>query len=107
LIIFIVTTNHIILFFFVGLYGFAHGALFVVVPPTIAEYFGLRDHASLFGIVIFCGTIGGAIGPILAGAAFDLTGSYNIAFATLFVLIALSSIVALTLPAIKKFNFLK
>ena len=107
LMIFIVTTNHIILFVFVGLYGFAHGALFVVVPPTIAEYFGLRDHASLFGIVIFCGTIGGAIGPILAGAAFDLTGSYNIAFATLFVLIALSSIVALTLPAIKKFNFSK
>ena len=107
LMIFIVSTNHIILFVFVGLYGFAHGALFVVVPPTIAEYFGLRDHASLFGVVIFCGTIGGAIGPILAGAAFDLTGSYNIAFATLFVLIALSSIVALTLPAIKKFNFSK
>ena len=107
LIIFIVTTNHIILFFFVGLYGFAHGALFVVVPPTIAEYFELRDHASLFGIVIFCGTIGGAIGPILAGGAFDLTGSYNIAFATLFVLITLSSIVALTLPETKKFNFSK
>ena len=107
LVIFIFTTNHMILFVFVALYGFAHGALFVVVPPTIAEYFGLRDHASLFGIVIFCGTIGGAIGPILAGGAFDLTGSYNIAFATLFILITLSSIVALTLPEIKKFNFSK
>jgi MFS family permease len=107
LVIFIFTTNHMILFVFVALYGFAHGALFVVVPPTIAEYFGLRDHASLFGIVIFCGTIGGAIGPILAGGAFDLTGSYNIAFATLFTLITLSSIVALTLPETKKFNFSK
>ena len=93
-----------ILFLFVALYGFAHGALFVVVSPTIAEYFGLRDHASLFGIVVFCGTIGGAIGPILAGSVFDLTGSYNIAFATLFILITLSSIVVLTLPETTKKN---
>jgi MFS family permease len=102
LLIFIFITNHIILFIFVALYGFAHGALFVVVSPTIAEYFGLRDHASLFGIVVFCGTIGGAIGPILAGTAFDFTGSYNTAFATLFVLVTLSSIVVLTLPETKR-----
>jgi len=102
LLIFTFVTNHTILFLFVALYGFAHGALFVVVSPTIAEYFGLRDHASLFGIVVFCGTIGGAIGPILAGSAFDLTGSYNIAFGTLFFLVALSSIVVLTLPDTKK-----
>jgi MFS family permease len=100
--IFMVTTNHMLIFIFVALYGFAHGALFVVVPPTLAEYFGLRDHASLFGIIVFCGTIGGAIGPILAGAAFDLMGTYKIAFATLFILVVLSSIVALTLP--KKIN---
>ena len=104
LLIFIFVTNHTILFLFVALYGFAHGALFVVVSPTIAEYFGLRDHASLFGIVVFCGTIGGAIGPILAGSVFDLTGSYNIAFATLFILITLSSIVVLTLPETTKKN---
>ena len=93
-----VTTNHLLIFIFVALYGFAHGALFVVVPPTLAEYFGLRDHASLFGIIVFCGTIGCAIGPILAGMAFDLMGTYKIAFATLFILVVLSSVVVLTLP---------
>jgi MFS family permease len=98
LLIFIFTTNHVILFIFVSLYGFAHGALFVVVSPTIAEYFGLRDHASLFGIIVFCGTVGGAIGPILAGGIFDLTESYNLAFITLFTLVTLSTIVVLTLP---------
>ena len=42
-----------------------------------------------------------------AGSVFDLTGSYNIAFGTLFALVALSSIVVLTLPETKKIDFLQ
>jgi len=35
---------------------------------------------SLFGIVVFFGTAGGAVGPIVAGQIFDVTGSYTLAF---------------------------
>lgn len=61
-------------------YGFAHGGLFTVISPIVAEYFGLRSHGALFGIVFFSSMVGGAIGPVIAGHIFDITGSYNLAF---------------------------
>ncbi len=70
------------LYLFAVVYGFAHGGLFTVISPIVAEYFGVRSHGILFGVVAFVGTVGGAIGPILAGYIFDITGSYNLAFWT-------------------------
>ena len=65
------------LFLFAVIYGFAHGGFFTVVSPTVAELFDTGSHGVLFGIILFCGTIGGAIGPLLGGYIFDLTGSYR------------------------------
>jgi MFS family permease len=65
------------LFIFAVIYGFAHGGFFTVVSPTVAELFDTGSHGVIFGIVLFCGTIGGAIGPLLGGYIFDLTGSYQ------------------------------
>ena len=87
------------LFVIMALYGFGHGGLFTVVAPTVAEYFGMRAHGALFGTVLFFGTIGGSVGPILTGAAFDLTGSYLPAFATLAAMATLGLILALSLPS--------
>ena len=82
----------------VALYGFAHGAHFVVVSPTVAEYFGLKALGTIFGQVLFCGTVGAAFGPILAGRLFDTTGSYFWAFMTLCGLAILAILLAFTLP---------
>lgn len=88
-----------LLFVAVAVYGFGHGGLYTVMSPTIAEYFGLRAHGAIFGVVVFFGTIGGALGPILAGGVFDLTESYTWAFGTLAVLAAMGLALALKLPA--------
>ena len=71
------------LFFFAAIYGFAHGGFFTVISPTVAELFGTSSHGLLFGIVLFNGTLGGAIGPLIAGHTFDVTGSYRIIFSLL------------------------
>jgi MFS family permease len=71
------------LFFFAAIYGFAHGGFFTVISPTVAELFGTSSHGLLFGIVLFIGTLGGAIGPLIAGHTFDVTGSYRIIFGLL------------------------
>ena len=71
------------LFLFAVIYGFAHGGFFTVVSPTVAELFDTGSHGVLFGLVLFCGTIGGAIGPLLGGFIFDLTGSYQTLFLVL------------------------
>ena len=68
------------LFLFALVYGFAHGGFFTVMSPTLAEFFGTGSHGVIFGIVLFCGTIGGAAGPLLAGTLFDTTGSYETVF---------------------------
>ena len=71
------------LFLFAVIYGFAHGGFFTVVSPMVAELFGTGSHGLLFGIILFSGTLGGAIGPLMAGRAFDVTGSYRMVFLVL------------------------
>ncbi|MBW2002112.1 MAG: MFS transporter [Deltaproteobacteria bacterium] len=68
------------LYVFAAIYGIAHGGYFTTISPIVAEFFGLNAHGVLFGIVAFSGTIGGAIGPILAGYIFDVTAGYVLAF---------------------------
>ena len=65
------------LFLFAAVYGFSHGGFFTVMSPTVAELFGTGSHGLLFGLILFSGTIGGAVGPVLAGRMFDVTGSYK------------------------------
>ena len=77
------------LYLFALVYGFGHGGLFAIVSPLVATMFGIRSHGTLLGIVFCCGNAGGAVGPLMAGYIFDITGSYRIAF---FILIALSAI---------------
>lgn len=81
------------LYLFAVLNGFAHGGFFTVISPTIAELFGLRAHGAIFGIIVFTGTIGSALGPLFAGYMFDLTQTYDIVFRVL----AASAVVGLTL----------
>ena len=83
-------------------YLLVHDAVYepmvAALKATVAEFFGLRAHGAIFGVVLFCGTIGGSVGPILAGRVFDLTGSYDIAFTTLAVMAATGLTLALSLP---------
>mgnify|MGYP001322531209 FL=1 len=94
-------TNHTVLFVMMALYGFGHGGLFAVVSPSVAGYFGMKEHGALFGTILFCGTVSGALGPFVTGYAFDRLGSYNLAFGGLAALTALAFLLALTLPKLK------
>ena len=87
------------LYVVITVYGIAHGGLFTVVSPTVAEHFGLKSHGALFGFIVFFGTIGGAAGPVFAGWIFDVTQSYDPAFMALAALTALGLLLALLLPA--------
>jgi MFS family permease len=68
------------LYLFGVVYGLAHGGFFTAISPLVAEWFGIRSHGTLFGIVVCFGTTGGAVGPLLAGHLFDLSGSYQSTF---------------------------
>jgi MFS family permease len=68
----------------------------------VAGLFGTRSHGLIFGIVIFSSTIGGAIGPVLAGHMFDLTGSYQMVFMVLAALSIIGLILTVSLRPIRR-----
>jgi len=57
----------------------------------------MRALGAAFGTVLFFGTLGGSVGPILAGLAFDLFSSYMPAFAVLLVFACLGVVLVMTL----------
>lgn len=71
------------LFLFASVHGFAHGGFFALIAPILADYFGTRDQGVILGIVIFIANLGSAVGPVLAGYIFDVTGSYQLIFMAL------------------------
>jgi len=85
------------LYLFAVIYGFAHGGFFALASPIVAELFGLSSHGALLGTVFFSGTIGGAIGPVLSGHIFDITGSYQLAFLVCITLSVIGLILTLLL----------
>ncbi len=87
---------------FAVVYGFAHGGLFTVISPIVAEYFGVRTHGALFGIVFFSSMVGGAIGPVIAGHIYDTTESYSLAFWVCTAVIALALVLILSLRKIRQ-----
>ena len=68
------------LFLFAVVFGFAFGGGDALLSPLVAELFGLKSHGVILGIIAFLSTVGGAIGPLLAGYIFDMTSSYQISF---------------------------
>jgi len=86
------------LYLFAVVYGFAHGGFFALVSPTVAGLFGTRSHGVILGIVLCSGTVGGAIGSVLAGHIFDITNSYQLVFSILVVF----SIIGLILTPLLK-----
>jgi MFS family permease len=69
------------LYAFALLFGFAYGGLATAHSPLVAWLFGMKQHGLIFGVSFNGWTIGCAAGPIVAGYVFDVTHSYQTAFA--------------------------
>jgi MFS family permease len=68
------------LYLFAPVYGFAYGALIALQALSGARLFGLVALGIIVGMISFSYAVGGAIGPIIAGYIFDITGNYQAAF---------------------------
>ena len=65
---------------FVLIFGLIVAGPIVLSPLVVAESLGVKRYGSLMGLVGFPFTLGLAIGPLAAGAIYDLTASYARAF---------------------------
>jgi MFS family permease len=61
-------------------YGFLQAAPLMLFPLLTAESMGLKRYGAIFGIVSTATTVGAVFGPPVAGAIFDSTHSYVIAY---------------------------
>ena len=88
--------TQLIFYLFATIFGLAYGGCSASVPPVVATLFGLRSHGLVLGVINLGFTIGGSLGPFMAGYIFDVTGSYQVAF----LISAIVGIVGLILAAV-------
>ena len=89
------------IYLFAVIYGISHGGFFTTFSPIVVEFFGIKSHGALFGIAMFSGAFGGAIGPFLAGYIFDVTGGYGLAIWICILMSALGFVLISLLKPVK------
>jgi MFS family permease len=85
-----------IVLFVVG-YGSATGTTVTTIPMLMGECLGMRRFATLMGIIGFIATVASALGPIVTGLIFDLTGSYWLPFALCGAMFAAAALISLAI----------
>jgi len=68
------------LYLFAAFFGIAYGGNLVMVPRLTATIFGVKSMGAIFGGLSVADGIGFALGPLLAGYLYDLSGTYHEAF---------------------------
>ena len=69
-----------------------------MTPYLLTQYSGLRAFSTLYGLTWTFYAAAGAIGPVILGRAFDVTGSYASLLAVLAAALAVIAITNLLLP---------
>lgn len=72
--------------------GVGYGFIYVATTAALSNYFGVDTFPSLMAIVYPARQIFGAIGPLIAGAIYDASGSYDGAFKLGLVSMAVSAV---------------
>ncbi len=62
------------------LFGLAYGGWVMIYPVIISKLFGTKHSGEILGALGTVAGIGGALGPLLAGHIYDITGIYDLAF---------------------------
>lgn len=71
--------SHLLPYYF--LYALGHAAYIIAYQTIVADYFGTRRFATIRGWIGMISSIGGAAGPPFGAWIYEVTGSYDLAFA--------------------------
>ena len=83
--------NIMVLCLFVLLFSLGFGGSMVLRGAILREYFGKSSFGKMLGIIMGSASVGGILGPTLAGYAFDTLGSYIPVWVVFFALTTLGS----------------
>ena len=74
-----------------------------LTPVVLVDLLGLDMLTNSFGLLLLFQGAATFVGPPLAGWLFDWTGSYNISFIVMGILIALSGSMLYFLPCVQRY----
>jgi len=82
------------------IFGLSVGSWLPAMSMLISTNFGLASYGAIFGMITLVHSIGGAIGPLMAGYMYDTMNTYDWAFIIFLALcaVAISTILALRRP---------
>ncbi|MGD8881797.1 MAG: MFS transporter [Desulfobacterales bacterium] len=86
---------------FLILYSFGHGGSMVIRAAIVREYFGRDSFGKMLGIIMGSASIGGIIGPTLAGWSYDTWGSYRPSWHAFWGLLVIGIILILKLKPVE------
>lgn len=90
-------------YLFALIYGFAQGSQGAALTALIGDIFGLSNIGRLMGVLGVGWAVGAAVGPVIGGLIFDVSGSYYGAFLIMAVCMAIRPpLLALIKPEIKR-----
>lgn len=69
--------DHLLLVLAMALIGAGAGAEYDVAAFLVAKYFGMREYSRLFAVHTGMITVGASLTPLLVGALYRFSGSYN------------------------------
>lgn len=75
--------------------GISYGALLSVFPSITADYYGLKNYGTNFGVLYTAWGVSGFIGPVVAAFVVDTTGSFAMAYAFCVATLAIAAVLAL------------
>jgi len=99
MVIFSVARSPLSFCIFLLLFSPGHGGGVVMRAAMVREYYGRAIFGKMVGIIMGVSSIGGIIGPTLAGWIYDTTGSYFGVWVASSVAVAASVIFILLIPA--------
>jgi MFS family permease len=89
------------LVFFAFWFGLSYGGIVSLLPAICMDLFGARSISGILGTLYSGAALGNLLGPVLAGAVFDLTQSYQ---PVIWSCLGLSTVATLTSLRLKRFE---
>jgi MFS family permease len=79
-------------------FGTFYGGFVALGPALTMDFFGAKNVSGLIGLLYTAAGFGTLAGPTLAGAAYDMRGSYSLPIALSIACVAVAAVCALRLP---------
>jgi predicted MFS family arabinose efflux permease len=93
--------SYAVLVFFAFWFGLSYGGIVSLLPAICMDLFGARSISGILGTLYSGAALGNLLGPVLAGAVFDLTQSYQ---PVIWSCLGLSAFATLTSLRLKRFD---